>query len=50
MVKCNLYNDEAMHVRVQRQIDEGLIVNNEAICTLEKKFIKLVNEYQHMRT
>lgn len=45
-----LYNDEAMHVWVQRQIDEGLIINNETIGTLEKKFINLVNEYQHMRT
>ncbi len=36
------YNDEALHVWVQRQIDEGLIVDDEAIGVLEKRFVEAV--------
>lgn len=44
------YNDEALHVWVQRQIDEGLIVDDEAIGVLEAAFIELVTDYEGMNT
>ncbi len=42
------YNDEALHVWVQRQIDEGLIVDDEAIGVLEAAFIELMRSYEQV--
>jgi hypothetical protein len=42
------YNDEALHVWVQRQIDEGLIVDDEAIGVLEAAFIDLMRGYEQV--
>ena len=42
------YNDEALHVWVQRQIDEGLIVDDEAIGVLEAAFIGLMRSYEQV--
>ena len=44
------YNDEALHVWVQRQIDEGLVVDDEAIGMLETRFVEAVTDYECMRT
>ena len=40
-----LYNDEAIYVWVQRQIDDGLIVNDYTLSTLETAFIDLVTAH-----
>ena len=42
------YNDEALHVWIQRQIDEGLIVDDEAIGVLETRFIDLMRGYEQV--
>lgn len=44
------YNNEALHVWVQRQIDEGLVVDDEAIGMLETRFVEAVTDYECMRT
>ena len=44
-VDAILYNDEAIYVWVQRQIDDGLIVNDYTLSTLETAFIELVTAY-----
>lgn len=40
-----LYNDEAVYVWVQRQLDNGLIVDDYALSTLETAFIELVTAH-----
>jgi len=40
-----LYNDEAVYVWVQRQLDDGLIVDNYTLSTLETAFIELVTAH-----
>ncbi|MGE6362211.1 hypothetical protein [Psychrobacter glacincola] len=40
-----LYNDEAVYVWVQRQLDDGLIVDDYALSTLETAFIELVTAH-----
>ena len=40
-----LYNDEAIYVWVQRQLDDGLIVDDYALSTLETAFIELVTAH-----
>ena len=40
-----LYNDEAVYVWVQRQLDDGLIVDDHALSTLETAFIELVTAH-----
>ncbi|GAF62831.1 hypothetical protein JCM18903_2938 [Psychrobacter sp. JCM 18903] len=44
-VDAILYNDEAIYVWVQRQIDDGLIVNDYTLSTLETAFIDLVTAH-----
>ncbi len=39
-----LYNDEAVYVWVQRQLDEGLPINDRTIGKLESSFIDLVGD------
>ncbi|WP_413520671.1 hypothetical protein [Psychrobacter glacincola] len=41
-VNTILYNDEAVYVWVQRLLDDGLIVDDYALSTLETAFIDLV--------
>lgn len=38
-----LYNDEAVYVWVQRQLDEGLPIDDYTICKLETSFIDLMD-------
>ena len=38
-----LYNDEAVYVWVQRQLNDGLIVDDYALSTLETAFIDVVS-------
>lgn len=38
-----LYNDEAVYVWVQRQLDDGLIVDDYTLSTLETAFIDIVS-------
>jgi len=38
-----LYNDEAVYVWVQRQLDDGLMINDYALSTLETAFIDIVS-------
>ena len=40
-----LYNDEAIYVWVQRQLDDGLMIDDYALSTLETAFIELVTAY-----
>lgn len=40
-----LHNDEAVYVWVQRQLDDGLIVDDHALSTLETAFIELVTAH-----
>lgn len=40
-----LYNDEAVYVWVQRQLNDGLIVDDHALSTLETAFIELVTAH-----
>lgn len=40
-----LYNDEAVYVWVQRQLDDGLIVDDHALSILETAFIELVTAH-----
>ena len=40
-----LYNDEAVYVWVQRQLDDGLIVDDYTLSTLETAFIELVTAH-----
>jgi hypothetical protein len=40
-----LYNDEAVYVWVQRQLDAGLVVDDYALSTLETSFIELVTAH-----
>ena len=42
------YNDEALIVWVQRQIDEGLVVDDETIGVLESAFIDLMISYEQV--
>lgn len=44
-VDAILYNDEAIYVWVQRQIDDGLMIDDYALSTLETAFIELVTAY-----
>lgn len=44
-VNTILYNDEAVYVWVQRLLDDGLIVDDYALSTLETAFIDLVKAY-----
>ena len=44
-VDAILYNDEAIYVWVQRQLDDGLIVNDYTLSTLETAFIDLVTAH-----
>jgi hypothetical protein len=37
-----LYNDEAIYVWVQRQLDDGLMIDDYTLSTLETAFIELV--------
>lgn len=39
-----LYNDEAVYVWVQRQLDEGLPINDRTIGKLEASFIDLMGD------
>ncbi|KAA0930177.1 hypothetical protein [Psychrobacter sp. ANT_H59] len=41
-VNTILYNDEAVYVWVQRLLDDGLIVDDYTLSTLETAFIDLV--------
>ena len=38
-----LYDDEAVYVWVQRQLDDGLMINDYALSTLETAFIDIVS-------
>lgn len=38
------YNNEAIYVWVQRQLDEGLVVDDYVLSTLETAFIGLVDD------
>lgn len=40
-----LYNDEAVYVWVQRQLDDGLMFDDYALSTLETSFIELVTAH-----
>ena len=40
-----LYNDEAIYVWVQRQLDDGLMIDDYTLSTLETAFIELVTAY-----
>ena len=40
-VDAILYNDEAIYVWVQRQIDDGLMIDDYALSSLETAFIEL---------
>lgn len=42
-VNSIFYNDEAIRVWVQRQLDDGLVVDDYALSTLETAFIELVS-------
>ena len=44
-VDAILYNDEAIYVWVQRQIDDGIFVNDYTLSTLETAFIDLVTAH-----
>ena len=44
-VDAILYNDEAIYVWVQRQLDDGLIVDDYTLSILETAFIELVTAY-----
>jgi hypothetical protein len=44
-VDAILYNDEAVYVWVQRQLDDGLIVDDYTLSTLETAFIELVTAH-----
>lgn len=41
-----LHNDEAVYVWVQRQLDDGLIVDDHALSTLETAFIDTIDDDQ----
>ena len=41
-VDAILYNDEAIYVWVQRQLDDGLMIDDYTLSTLETAFIELV--------
>ena len=40
-----LYNDEAVYVWVQRQLDDGLMIDDYALSTLETAFIDVVTSH-----
>lgn len=40
-----LYNDEAVYVWVQRQLDDGLMIDDYALSTLETAFIDVVTPH-----
>ena len=40
-----LYNDEAIYVWVQRRLDDGLMIDDYTLSTLETAFIELVTAY-----
>ncbi len=44
-VDAILYNDEAVYVWVQRQLDEGLVFDDYALSTLETAFVELVTAH-----
>ncbi|WP_426243613.1 hypothetical protein [Psychrobacter sp. TWP2-1-2] len=44
-VDAILYNDEAIYVWVQRQLDEGVIVDDYTLSILETTFIELVTAH-----
>ena len=41
-----LYNDEAVYVWVQRQLDAGLVADDYALSTLETAFIDTIDDDQ----
>jgi len=44
-VDAILYNDEAVYVWVQRQLDEGLVFDDYALSMLETAFVELVTAH-----
>ena len=44
-VDAILYNDEAIYVWVQRQLDDGLMIDDYTLSTLETAFIELVTAH-----
>ena len=44
-VDAILYNDEAVYVWVQRQLDDGLMIDDYALSILETAFIELVTAH-----
>ena len=44
-VDAILYNDEAIYVWAQRQLDDGLIVDDYTLSILETAFIELVTAH-----
>ena len=45
-VDAILYNDEAVYVWVQRQLDAGLVIDDYALSTLETAFIDTIDDNQ----
>lgn len=45
-VNSIFYNDEAIRVWVQRKIDEGLVIDDYALSTLETAFIDIMDDDQ----
>ena len=39
------YNDEAIRIWVQRELNEGLALNHYALTNLETKFLDIMNHY-----
>ena len=44
-VNSIFYNDEAVKVWVQRELNEGLPINNKTLTILESKFLKIMNAH-----
>lgn len=40
------YNDEAVRIWVQRELNEGLALNRYTLMNLETKFLSLMNHYE----
>ena len=40
------YNDEAVRIWVQRELNEGLTLNLDSLTNLETKFLAIMNHYE----
>ena len=40
------YNDEAIRIWVQRELNEGLALNRDTLTNLETKFLEIMSHYE----